>query len=197
MADQLTLDGFEPPPRPTDRLFFAVRPDEATARRIDALVDELRTPLALKGKPLGAARYHVTLHLLGDFVGLPHEVIGAALRVGAAVGAQCFGVQFDQLLSFRRRRDPPLVLTGRGDAVAGLHALHRALGQAMQACGLCSRGGTAFVPHLTLMYDRRSMPLQPVPPLRWRVDEFVLVRSLLGQSRHELLARWPLQDGAG
>jgi 2'-5' RNA ligase len=31
-----------------------------------------------------------------------------------------------------------------------------------------------------------------IEPITWTVNEFVLVRSLVGQGRHEVLARWPL-----
>jgi 2'-5' RNA ligase len=33
---------------------------------------------------------------------------------------------------------------------------------------------------------------EKVAPIAWRAREFVLVHSLLGQTRHIPLARWPL-----
>jgi 2'-5' RNA ligase len=46
-----------------------------------------------------------------------------------------------------------------------------------------------------MLYDGRLVAGQPVEPIRWVVREFVLVHSLLGQTRHEVLGRWALRDG--
>ena len=47
-------------------------------------------------------------------------------------------------------------------------------------------------PHVTLLYDDVLVEERAVEPIRWTVREFVLVHSLLGQTRHVPLARWPL-----
>ena len=47
-------------------------------------------------------------------------------------------------------------------------------------------------PHLTLLYDAKSISQHPEGPVSWMVDELVLVRSYVGLGRHEHLARWPL-----
>jgi 2'-5' RNA ligase len=59
------------------------------------------------------------------------------------------------------------------------------------AAGL-GRRERAFVPHVTLLYDARNVTVQPVDPLGWTVREFVLVHSLLGQTRYRVLGRWTL-----
>jgi 2'-5' RNA ligase len=51
-----------------------------------------------------------------------------------------------------------------------------------------------FTPHVTLLYDGMSVAEQPVDPISWTVGEFVLVHSLLGQTRHIILDRWPLRS---
>jgi 2'-5' RNA ligase len=45
---------------------------------------------------------------------------------------------------------------------------------------------------MTLLYDRRAVAERPVEPIRWRVRGLVLLRSLVGQGRHQVLARWPI-----
>jgi hypothetical protein len=42
--------------------------------------------------------------------------------------------------------------------------------------------------------DWTKIAEQFVETVGWSVREFVLVHSLLGQTRHVLLARWPLQE---
>ena len=63
---------------------------------------------------------------------------------------------------------------------------------AMDQQGAGGKPGHAFTPHMTLLYDQRRLPLQPVQPLRWHVGEFLLVRSFLGQTRYQLEGRWQL-----
>ena len=52
----------------------------------------------------------------------------------------------------------------------------------------------AYTPHVTLLYDDPLVPEQAVPPVSWRVSEFVLIDSLMNQpvKRYDVLARWPL-----
>jgi len=45
---------------------------------------------------------------------------------------------------------------------------------------------------VTLLYDDVLVQERAVEPIRWTVSEFVLVHSLLGQTRHIPLARWSL-----
>ena len=45
-------------------------------------------------------------------------------------------------------------------------------------------------PHVTLLYDARSVDEHPIQPIFWTVTEFVLIRSMKG---HDYLGRWPLR----
>ena len=47
-----------------------------------------------------------------------------------------------------------------------------------------------FTPHVTLLYAERRVEEYPIEPIRWMVNEFVLVHSKNG---HAHLARWPLR----
>jgi 2'-5' RNA ligase len=59
--------------------------------------------------------------------------------------------------------------------------------------GIVKPAPSRFMPHVTLLYDRQTVDAQGITPVSWRVTEFVLVHSLLGQSRHIVLGRWPLR----
>lgn len=192
VPDQPSLAGFDAA-EPTDRLFLAVYPDAATAARIAALAADLRQRHALHGKPLAADRLHVTLHHLGDYVGVPNDVVRMATEAAGRVACAPFEVSFDRVASFSARHSRrPFVLLGEEGTVS-MAALQRALGQALGAGGLARWVAPQFTPHVTLLYDDALVPAQAVEPVRWRVEEFVLVRSLLGQSRHVPLARWALR----
>lgn len=187
--------GFEPP-QPTDRLFFAVFPDIATAARIAGIAQVLRSRHGLRGKPLHTDRFHVTLHHLGDYAGLPGDLVARAGQAAMRVDLPAFDVAFDSASSFSRQpRNRPFVL--RGDAgVASLQELQSALGKDMAACGMGRLVEHKFTPHVTLLYDDRAVAPQPIEPIVWTVREFVLVRSLLGKTEHLILGRWSLRAAA-
>ena len=179
----------------SDRLFFAVLPDAPAARRIERLAHDLRGDLGLSGQPIARERLHVTLFFVGDFAGFPGHVIDVLCKAAnAATSVPPFKLGFDRVASFstRDRRRRPMVLQG-DDGVLALTDLHETLVGAMAAFGLASPAPRRYTPHLTLLYDDRDVAGVMVDPIVWTVREFVLVHSLIGQSRHEVLARLPLQ----
>ncbi|WP_025598581.1 2'-5' RNA ligase family protein [Burkholderia sp. WSM2230] len=197
MPEQLWLPGLEAPPTPTDGLFFAVLPDSNTAAGIAKLAQRLCGEARARGKPLAPGRLHVTLRHLGNFAGgLPQAHVQAAMQAAASIRMAPFTVEFDTVASFASKPRPgPLVLTG-SDGVVGLHTLHDALQGALRDCGIGSRPGStavAFTPHVTLAYGLPWVAASPVEPVGWNVREFALIHSLLGRTRHLVLARWPLE----
>ncbi len=193
MNQQLSLMGFDSAPRPTDRLFFAIFPDAEAAARIGRLARRLRDEHRLRGKALEPERFHITLHHLGDFAGLRHDLVDLAVRAAAGIGNSSFDVTFDRVMSFKRPRNRPLVLCA-GDSVAALDSLQQDLGKLMQKTGLDTKSERHFKPHVTLLYDDQSIAEQVVESIGWTAREFVLVHSLLGQTQHIPLARWKLRD---
>ncbi len=174
------------------RLFFAIRPDAAAAAVAAQLTEQAVAAHGLGGRPVEAERLHVTLHWLHDHPGVPSAMIAAATQAGDAIEAGPFGVGFDRLESFGdARRGGPLVLSGQA-GLGPLRRFQRELAAAMVDAGIgaCARGG--FRPHMTLLYERTRVAAQAVEPVRWTVDELLLVDSLLGRHRHVVLARWPL-----
>jgi 2'-5' RNA ligase len=187
---QSSLAGFAAP-HPTDRLFFAVMPPPSAATRLAALAQELRERFALHGRPRPTTHLHVTLHHLGDFAGLPQQRVEAARAAAAGVAMAAFQAHFDRVGSFAGRAGKhPFVLLG-ADEAGGLRGLHAALGERLAAAGL-GRRERAFVPHVTLLYDARTVPTQPVEPLHWQADELLLIHSLLGRTEYRVLGRWTL-----
>ncbi|MCC8405893.1 2'-5' RNA ligase family protein [Paraburkholderia sp. MMS20-SJTN17] len=195
MPEQLWLPKLETRSPPTDGLFFAVYPDANTAAGIAKLAQQLcveaQARSRVRGKPLAVDRLHVTLRHLGNFAGgLPADVVEAAKRAAALVSMAPFTVEFDAVASFAKRPRPgPVVLVGE-HSVRGLHALHDALEAGLEAGGI--EPDARFTPHLTLAYGLPWIGRRPAEPVCWNVREFALMHSLLGQSRHIVLARWPL-----
>lgn len=180
-------------PIPTDRLFFAIFPDADTIERIERFGPGLCKSVGLKGKILAAERFHISLHHIGDFVGLSQDILTIAAKAAGAVSSQMspFETALDRATSFiGRPGHHPFVLCG-SDGVAALTAFHQTLGAEMERAGL-RLGISHYTPHLTLLYGDRLVAEQIIEPVAWTVREFVLVRSLLGQGRYEALARWNL-----
>lgn len=196
MNQQTTFDGFTPPPKPTDRLFFALFPSDEAIPQIVTISQQLRNEHGLTGKSLSTDRLHVTLHHVGDYAGLPNGLIEAAQDVASKIAMPAFEVTFDRAMSFAGRpRNRPFVLRGneRSDSgLATLMAFQKTMYLAMCRAGLQGpRANAKFAPHVTLMYDDQAVPEQAVEPVSWTAHDFVLVHSLLGQTRHIHLARWP------
>lgn len=195
MLGQSSLPGFCEP-KLTDRLFFAIFPDRDSASRIAELAQQLRDEHGLRGKPLKTERFHVTLHHLGDYAGLPQGIVTCAGEAAACVTVAMppFEVAFDRAASFSSApRNRPFVLRGGEVGVAALMAFQQALGMTMKKAGLGHWAKPGYTPHVTLLYDDHCIPEQAVETVAWKVHELVLVHSLIGQTRHVPLARWLLR----
>jgi 2'-5' RNA ligase len=194
MPQQLSLDGIEEPPVRTDGLFFAAIPTPQAAAQIEQRARNFHEEFGLKGRPLATDHFHITLYYLGAHAGVPQGIFAKASETAAAIRMAPFEVTFDRAMSFGgKSASRPLVLSSSKPLVA-LNAFQLALSTAIRKAGLVQWVQPSFVPHVTLLYDGRRVPAQAVEPISWTVREFVLVRSRLGLSRHETLARWPLAD---
>jgi 2'-5' RNA ligase len=176
-----------------DRLFYAILPDGAAAAEIAETGRWLRARHGLNGRVLESRHFHIALHHLGDYAGLPKGIVAAALDAGAAVAAQPFGIAFGRAMSFSRGNDKnPFVLLG-GDGVIALRAFQQLLGEAMMRFGLRRHVERQFNPHLVLLYDGQTVGEQTISPIAWAAHEFVLIHCVLGETTHTTLGRWPLR----
>ena len=188
MPRQLSL--FEEPEREhnPDPLFFALLPDEDAARRIEQLVADFRQAHGLTGalRPL-----HVTLCDLTVRENI-QKTIDVAAKAAEAVTAAPFRIAFNRATRFGSgKSNRPFVLMG-DDGVTGAARFRQALSFELRKADLGTSTAT-FTPHLTLLYDKALPGDQDIAPIEWTAREFVLLRSVVGQTRHEMLGRWPLQ----
>jgi RNA 2',3'-cyclic 3'-phosphodiesterase len=195
---QLWLDFDDTPREPLsstlDSVFFAIRPDLATAARMAEHAEELRHRHGLRGRRRPTEILHVSLLGLGKYEELSGEFIRRAKQAASTIQLARFVVALDRVMSFGQQDNHPFVLRGE-EGVVGLVALRQALCAAMAAAGLKLRVPSLFMPHLTLLYDRKLVPEMFLDePLSWTVSDFVLVHSRHGKSNYENLGTWPLQD---
>jgi RNA 2',3'-cyclic 3'-phosphodiesterase len=198
MSEPSDLFGEIPSTKPTDRLFFALFPSEEAIPQIVKTSQQLRDAHGLTGKSLSNDRLHVTLHHVGDYAGgLPNGLVEAAQNVAATIAMPAFDVTFNRAMSFAGSpRNKPFVLRGdesRAGGLAALMAFQKTMYLAMCRAGLQGpRGNVKFTPHVTLMYDEQALPEQVVEAISWTAHDFVLVHSLIGQTRHIHLGCWPI-----
>ena len=189
---QLSLFGDAPSADASDNLFLALRPSAEAAAQIIRLAAVLCSEHGLTGRPLPSERLHVTLHNVSDHAEVRRDCVAAVSQAVRDLDLRRFEVVLDRVSTFRGRRgNLPVVLRGN-DGVATLAAQRRILATAMAGAGLGQRPSGSYVPHVTLLYSDRSVADRAIAPIRWHADEFVLIRSFVGQGRHVVLARWPL-----
>ncbi len=176
---------------PEHRVFFALQPDAQATERIAAVTADARRRHGLIGKPTPATRLHLSLNVVGGFRGPPpRAAIDKAASAVAGVSARPFVIALNRVESWQG--DPhPLVLTGE-EGLIGASALHATLHKALRAVEMAPRREPELSAHIALLWDRREAPAEFVEPVTWTVREFVLIDSVLGEGRHEVLGRWPL-----
>jgi RNA 2',3'-cyclic 3'-phosphodiesterase len=175
-------------------VFFAALPDATMSAGTAGIARDVRRRLRPTAAPIPRERLHTSLLSVGGFSGsCPPAVIAAAMRAAGTVAMAPFRVEFDRVASFSGGHGKrALVLTGEGDGIAGLVTLGHALSQAMMKAGLRLPRQPGSTPHLTMMYDESRTCDFPIEPIGWTVSRFVLVDSLVGQSRHVHLGQWSL-----
>lgn len=168
---------------PVRNVFFALQPDAGSASRIEHLSADLVREHRLRGRPINKERLHITLSFLGAFPqGTTEEVLSGLESMASAVRQAQFEVVLDELVTFPGRPRPWVLLAKA--AATHLEDLHRSLRRGLPV--------DRFVPHLTLLRDRRMIEPRPIEPITWTAVEFVLLASHAGESRYTTLGRWPL-----
>jgi 2'-5' RNA ligase len=195
---QLWLDLDGTPREPTgltlDSVFFAIRPDLAAAAQIAGVAEALKRQHGLRGRRRPTEILHVSLLGLGKYEELSGEFIRRVKQAASTIRLARFVVALDRVMSLGQQENRPFVLCGE-EGVVGLVALRQALYAAMAGTGLKLRVPSHFMPHLTLLYDRKSVPEMILDePLTWAVNDFALVHSRHGKSDYEYLGNWPLHD---
>lgn len=175
-------------PKDKLRLFFALWPDAAERAALAAWQQPLRELCG--GRAMRPDTLHLTLVFLGDVAAHRLETLRLAAE---EVQAESFGLVFDAArywghnhIAFAVPSAPP----------APLPALAQALEERLRAHRF-RFDRRDYRAHVTLLRHAKwtDAPLPALPPVRWPVREFVLVRSLHDGdgARYEVLARFPLQ----
>lgn len=168
------------------RLFFALWPDSSLAAALHGTA--LAAAARCGGRVMRRETLHLTLAFLGD---VPLDRLDELRALAAGVRAPATGIMLDRLGYWPQKQ---IVWAGAGTIPEALAGLAEQLGAALGTAGFRTEG-RPFVPHVTLLRKvekwRDDSGFEILPPLAWRVDRFLLVRSAAGGA-YRPLAEWPL-----
>jgi 2'-5' RNA ligase len=166
------------------RLFFALWPDDATraalaewCRRIHRVTD---------GRATRAEKIHQTLVFLGN---CEPARLGELEAAAGGVRPRRFELVLDRAGLWKDKR---IAWAGASAVPPELDHLVADLRGALAEAGFAF-DPKPFVPHITLVRKARpGAALPALEPIRWRVTEFVLVRSVPGPegSDYAIEGRW-------
>lgn len=178
-------------------MFFAILPDDEAKAEIIRTGERFVKSHRLGGSAVDVERLHVTVTPIGKPDRLRQPLEGALIAAGESIHLKRFEVTLDSAMRFSNQAADgrfPFVLCADTPTIKSALTLRKSLAEAQYAQGLHVAGVSSYLPHVTLLYGRGIDAIeQPIPPISWIAREFVLIRSFFGQSRHEVMARWPLE----
>ena len=185
MAQGLSAGGSDQEKVRTDvaRLFAALWPGPDLARSISELCGECTGACA--SQPVATGSVHLTLHFLGNVQRHRMPELVQALHVPFH--------PFELALSRCEKWRHGLVVAIPDMSPLPMLHLHAELGAALRGVGL-HVDEREFRPHLTLARRHfQALPKTAGPPLRWLVDDYVLVESrATPRSEYQVLHRYAI-----
>jgi RNA 2',3'-cyclic 3'-phosphodiesterase len=175
-------------------VFLAAMPEATMTGRAEEVELDTCLRLGLTAARVSPEHLHVSVLSIGGYSGsCPPTAIAAARAAAGAVSMAPFRAEFDRVASFSASYGQrALVLTGDGDGVGGFLRLKGALRHALMKAGLRLPRQPNSSPHMTMAYiENRTFDFR-IEPIGWTVRRFVLIDSLVGQSRHVRLGQWYL-----
>jgi 2'-5' RNA ligase len=152
----------------------------------------------LNGRQMLSERLHITLCDFGEHDGeFPEVLVAKICAAMSSIALPPVPVTFNRLQSFGRPTgDRPIVLTS-DERLTDLRRLQQKQGLALIEVGLKKKAFRLVpTPHMTVFHGPRTIAPRKIAPVRWTLDEFVLIDSLRGETQHIVVARWPLRGEA-
>jgi RNA 2',3'-cyclic 3'-phosphodiesterase len=170
------------------RLFFALWPPDAFRAQILQRTGAIAR--ASGGRLIPAENFHVTVLFLGDVLRSRIELVQSAADAAAAEG---FELWLDQIESWPGSKVACLTSPA---TPAPLSVLVRQLRFNLLEHQI-KPPAQELRPHLTLVRKLpRLRPAVPIAPMRWEVEDFVLVDSQVSSagSTYTVIGRWPVHS---
>jgi RNA 2',3'-cyclic 3'-phosphodiesterase len=174
--------------------FFALLPDTPARAAIVGVGERFRKSHRVGGSPVGIDSLHMTLCPMGKPERLRQPLEEALLAAAGDVRAQGFMAALDSAMRFSARDGQfPFVLCADAATTEAALALRKAIAAAQARVGLQVSGVSSFLPHVTMLHGHAVDAIEEsITTIHWWVSEFALIRSFFGESRYEVIGRWPL-----
>ena len=170
------------------RVFYALWPERALAEQLAEHATVLHA--AVGGRVTQTDSIHLTLAFLGD---VEATRLDELLRPPAIVTADRFALSLERLGAWNHNG---IGWVAPAVTPAPLADLQAHLSDWLESIGFMLEK-RAFKPHVTLLRKATGkVATVAIEAIRWRVDEYVLVRSTLdaGGSRYEVIGRFALRS---
>jgi 2'-5' RNA ligase len=169
------------------RVFFALWPDEAALNVLDTLAQSAVEVCG--GRRMRRDSLHLTLAFIGA---VSPSQLALLLDAAARVHAAPFEMSLDRLGCWRHNH---ILWAGCHAEPSGQRRLFEAISKALLETGFHPEQ-RPYVSHITLVRNARCGEVLPAftEPLRWKINKFTLVESILQPSgaRYCVLAHWQL-----
>lgn len=174
--------------------FFALLPGDEARVAIFATGQRLRKSHRVIGSVVGAESLLLPLCPKGKSERLHQPLEATLLEAGSAVSAAGFDVALDTAMRFSAKDGQfPFVLCADSHTTESAIHLRKAIAAEQARAGLQVSGVSSYLPHVVLLHGNMIEPIEDaISPIHWKAREFVLIRSFFGQSRHQVIGRWPL-----
>ena len=169
-------------------------PDDHARSEIVGAGERFRKSHRVSGSPVGIDGLHLSLCPMGKPERLRQPLESALLAAAGEVRAMGFVATLDSAMRFSAKDGQfPFVLCADAATTEAALALRKAIAAAQARVGLQVNGVSSFLPHVTMLHGHAVDAIEEsIATIRWWVPEFALIRSFFGESRHEVIGRWPL-----
>ena len=156
--------------------------------------ERFRKSHRVSGSLVGIDNLHLSLCPMGKPERLRQSLEGALLAAAGEVRAMGFVAILDSAMRFSAKDGQfPFVLCADTATTESALQLRKAIAAAQARVGLQVSGVSSFLPHVTLLHGHAVDSIEEsIASIHWHVREFVLIRSFFGQSKYEVIGRWPL-----
>ncbi len=173
------------------RVFFALWPQAKSRQALHKLA--LAIQPQCKGRVMIADNLHLTLLFLGE---VERACLPQLIKAADQVSAASFHFRLEKLAFWRHNR---IAYAAPAVDVPSLTQLAADLRKQLKAAGML-RKSEKFAAHVTLLRNVvQALAPQPITPVIWLADAFVLVESVSTEHgvRYEVLHQWPLNASGG
>ena len=134
----------------------------------------------------------MTLLLTEDYPLPQTALIDAMAGIGDRFSGRALRLIFDRAVATAER----LILLP-SEKLPHVMDFQKRLARATVSAGVPTRRGVRFNPHITLSYQKGQPFDRSIDSFSWLAEEFVLIHSHVGLTRHDIVARWRLTTQNG